>query len=454
MCSELWQNNTNQPLSYTYLCKKIAVFYIFYLFLKIGAVDILRNVDDIDFKVLMSGKICYDEIQRVKKLARLNCIQMPAFMRNQEKYKKTLKQIAHMNGLHLDHAKFKAPMAYLRRLKRGRRIGVAGGSKKVRKSERKGSLSSNLGSGNEGSTGNGGVDNSKSDYEEAGFFFQDCSGEINNELGNTAGENFYETMKKQMEKEETSKETNESHSVSYHESLVNDKEKLELGKEEEDKNTEKSRKTNDRLKDLDWEQDCQQSAYRCVSRASVQSILNLPSKSLNSRNKNSNAGCSLSSTPSLNSLRPLSTNSLSIRRTSSTASFEGNQKSEESIDDPKKSKYSVSKALPPATPIWSPSTCTVQYANVNQTLSGQNKLQQSQSMNQAHQHANSVKMEADGFIYPETDILTDDMIKIQSGLQSLEMENQQASPNCTTSQVKLLNRRVKSAANLLPKFPA
>ncbi|KAH3729396.1 hypothetical protein DPMN_055364 [Dreissena polymorpha] len=98
-----------------------------------GAVEILRNVDDIDFRVLMSGKICYDEVPRVKKMARLDCIQMPAFMRNQEKYKKTLKQIAHMNGLHLDHAKYKAPLAYLTRLKRGRRVGVVGATKKSSK---------------------------------------------------------------------------------------------------------------------------------------------------------------------------------------------------------------------------------------------------------------------------------------------------------------------------------
>ncbi|KAK3595221.1 hypothetical protein CHS0354_021536 [Potamilus streckersoni] len=104
-----------------------------------GAVEILRNIDEIDFHVLMSGKVCIDEIKRVKRVARMDCIRFPAFMKNQDKYKKILKQIAAINGLNMNHPKYKAPAAYLRRLKRGRRIGVAGGTtNKVRGKGKKG----------------------------------------------------------------------------------------------------------------------------------------------------------------------------------------------------------------------------------------------------------------------------------------------------------------------------
>ncbi|ESO89113.1 hypothetical protein LOTGIDRAFT_183090, partial [Lottia gigantea] len=64
-----------------------------------GALKILRNIEDIDFTVLMSGKICIDEINRIKRVARKDCIKLPAFMKNPEKYKKKLRHMAVLNGL-------------------------------------------------------------------------------------------------------------------------------------------------------------------------------------------------------------------------------------------------------------------------------------------------------------------------------------------------------------------
>ncbi|VDI15440.1 Hypothetical predicted protein [Mytilus galloprovincialis] len=89
-----------------------------------GAVEILRSLDMIDFNVMMSGKICVDEVQRCKRIARLDCLKLPAFMKNENRYKKHLKAIAHLNGLDLHHQKKNAPAAYIRRLKQGRRIGT------------------------------------------------------------------------------------------------------------------------------------------------------------------------------------------------------------------------------------------------------------------------------------------------------------------------------------------
>ena len=60
---------------------------------------ILRNIDSIDFAVLYSGKICLDEINRVHRLCRLDCIRIPSFMRDMVKYRRRLTQIAVLNGL-------------------------------------------------------------------------------------------------------------------------------------------------------------------------------------------------------------------------------------------------------------------------------------------------------------------------------------------------------------------
>lgn len=99
--------------------------------------EILRNIDNIDFQVLMSGKMCVDEMSRCKRLARQDCLRMPAFMKNETKYKKNLKAIANLNGLNTPRPRIHPPIAYIQRLKRGRRIGPEN-SRKVRKKYRKG----------------------------------------------------------------------------------------------------------------------------------------------------------------------------------------------------------------------------------------------------------------------------------------------------------------------------
>ncbi|XP_072021972.1 microtubule-associated tyrosine carboxypeptidase 1-like [Amphiura filiformis] len=70
-----------------------------------GAVDILRNIDKIDFNLLYSGKVCIDELPRVKRIARLDCLKLPNFMRNMDEYRKQLKYIATVNGLQSKSAK-------------------------------------------------------------------------------------------------------------------------------------------------------------------------------------------------------------------------------------------------------------------------------------------------------------------------------------------------------------
>lgn len=65
----------------------------------LGAVTILRQVNEIDFKLLYAGKICCDELQRVKRIARQDCVKLPHFLKDIVAYRKTLNQIALTNGL-------------------------------------------------------------------------------------------------------------------------------------------------------------------------------------------------------------------------------------------------------------------------------------------------------------------------------------------------------------------
>ncbi|KAK0052568.1 hypothetical protein Bpfe_017927 [Biomphalaria pfeifferi] len=64
-----------------------------------GAVSILQNVDNIDFHLLMSGKVCIDELDRIKRVVRKDFVKLPKFMQNITAYKNTLKKICTLNGL-------------------------------------------------------------------------------------------------------------------------------------------------------------------------------------------------------------------------------------------------------------------------------------------------------------------------------------------------------------------
>ena len=233
----------------------------------------------------MSGKVCYDEIQRVKKLARMECIRMPAFMRNQEKYKKTIKQISHLNGLHLTHDQFKAPLAYLRRLKRGRRIGVPAANKKVRKKGKRG--------GRKGVNGAMGVsmDDSCTSDEEGSelcdddrFFMErfELKGLQKFELKgiqNLKETNFLDDFKSQLSLESVSSDKSRSKSNSF----VNSPEKFRKAVEPPASPVESE---SSQCQDSDNSKHF----YRSISRASIQSRLSLRSYSLASRgNRNSNA---------------------------------------------------------------------------------------------------------------------------------------------------------------------
>ncbi len=64
-----------------------------------GAVKILENIDNIDFTLLMSGKLCLDELDLVKSISKLENIKLPKFFADMNKYKQKLRQIALVNGI-------------------------------------------------------------------------------------------------------------------------------------------------------------------------------------------------------------------------------------------------------------------------------------------------------------------------------------------------------------------
>ena len=64
-----------------------------------GAVKILENLDNIDFNLLMSGKICLDELDIVKSLSKVDNIRVPKFFSDMETYKKKLRTIGIVNGI-------------------------------------------------------------------------------------------------------------------------------------------------------------------------------------------------------------------------------------------------------------------------------------------------------------------------------------------------------------------
>eukprot|EP00058_Branchiostoma_floridae_P013636 XP_002599124.1 hypothetical protein BRAFLDRAFT_81790 [Branchiostoma floridae] len=67
------------------------------------AVEILRNLEVIDFHLLYSGKVCIDELPRIRRLARRDCIKLPHFLLDQEAYRKKLRQMAAVNNIASPH---------------------------------------------------------------------------------------------------------------------------------------------------------------------------------------------------------------------------------------------------------------------------------------------------------------------------------------------------------------
>jgi hypothetical protein len=80
---------------FEYLSQPILFFWTIFT----GAVRILRQAQDIDFKLLYTGKICIDELQRIRRIARQDCIRLPYFLKHIASYKRILEEIAILNGL-------------------------------------------------------------------------------------------------------------------------------------------------------------------------------------------------------------------------------------------------------------------------------------------------------------------------------------------------------------------
>ena len=401
----------------------------------------------------MSGKICYDEIQRVKKLARTDCIQLPAFMRNQDKYKKSLKQIAHMNGLNLDHAKYKAPIAYLRRLKRGRRIGVAGGTNKVRKKGRRGG---NSGKGLYVSTGFdiGSEEEDMSLSDDDQIFFQNFKVDENQ----MQADKFFSSVKMSR----IGAYGTDTDYTEYLKTVVGNYEKLKTEKIEVIKSKSEPLKMESKDESLEPGLEANKEHYRCLSRGSIRAILNQPSCSLGSRGKPT----STDSSTSLMNLAPLA-------RPGSDSSPGGVVSAQSAMPQSHithpldRFNYNKNAALPAQVPSKTlaqnetpPCTSAVTLSsNMQSDLSNTSTSSstlckistQSTKLTKAASSNDVISTLTEEFIYPSNDILTEDIMQVKEvPLPNIDICQKGILDSST--QVKLLTRRVKSAANILPKL--
>ena len=448
----------------------------------------------------MSGKVCFDEITRVKKLARMDCIRMPAFMRNQEKYKKTIKQISQLNGLHLTHDQYKAPVAYLRRLKRGRRIGAPASTKKVRRKSKRG--------GRRGLIGDKGVgmdDGCTSDDSDE-FVDDDlfCLEEF--QLKGTRVQSLKETKcfdetASEMSLESFLKDKHRTYSLSILNNLdsvktprdgkfYNMEKRFQLENKFQ-KVEEKSVESSERSEgNQDQDSGTMKPMYRSVSRASIQSRLSLRSYSLASRsNKNSNADNASVTSYSTDTARPDSANSRisssissAIDRSEYTDLAESN--SVKLNSNTNASNPSVSSTL---APLYAPAVSSVNSQNENWKWDSKNlstpvtfypkssPLTSIKPSTRSMSGSSFVEQGPEKFIYPESTELTENKedgfenssqknltlfgqqrsigswIKDIENIYNKESDRPEASREATP-QGKLLKSRASSTANLLAKI--
>ena len=64
-----------------------------------GAVKILRLVESIDFSLLHSGKLTLDDLDRVRRIAKISVLKLPRFLRDTPAYVSTLEEMKRENCL-------------------------------------------------------------------------------------------------------------------------------------------------------------------------------------------------------------------------------------------------------------------------------------------------------------------------------------------------------------------
>jgi hypothetical protein len=64
-----------------------------------GAINVLSNKENIDWVALYAGRICLDEVARVRRIVRRDLITLPHYLSDIVKYRRTMDDIACVNGL-------------------------------------------------------------------------------------------------------------------------------------------------------------------------------------------------------------------------------------------------------------------------------------------------------------------------------------------------------------------
>jgi hypothetical protein len=65
----------------------------------IGALQLLKHRHSIDFTALYLGKLAWEDVERLKPLARRSKIMVPAFLKSEENYLSKLDEILRVNRI-------------------------------------------------------------------------------------------------------------------------------------------------------------------------------------------------------------------------------------------------------------------------------------------------------------------------------------------------------------------
>nr|XP_039274365.1 uncharacterized protein LOC120348313 [Styela clava] len=64
-----------------------------------GAVNVLRNLDHINFNLLYAGKVTVEDLPRIQRIARLECLKTPYFLKDLNSYKRHMRNLLRINGI-------------------------------------------------------------------------------------------------------------------------------------------------------------------------------------------------------------------------------------------------------------------------------------------------------------------------------------------------------------------
>ena len=84
---------------YLYFWAMATVISWYSVLIDAGAIELLSNLNTMDWTALYSGRICIDEVPRIRRIVRRDLVALPYFVRDLDRYRRTLADIARVNGI-------------------------------------------------------------------------------------------------------------------------------------------------------------------------------------------------------------------------------------------------------------------------------------------------------------------------------------------------------------------